>query len=135
MADQRPALQQFQCWRLESTSVNRGPRDKGSRAPCSCTRTHMDTARTRVSFSTYWRGTSDWVPFAVMYGCLRMARRSASRCQRRMPAIAAGRPRPPQLAYMDPSSVASTPFFGFEIRLLTYIRPLPAASSYRCRAI
>ena len=36
---------------------------------------------------------------------------------------------------MDPSSVASTPFFGFEIRLLTYIRPLPAASSYRCRAI
>src|SRR4029450_6664509 len=40
-----------------------------------------------------------------------------------------------ELAYMDPSSVASTPFFGFEVRLLTYIRPLPAASSYRCRAI
>ena len=37
--------------------------------------------------------------------------------------------------YMDPSSVASTPFFGFEVRLLPYIRPLPAASSYRCRAI
>ena len=33
-----------------------------------------------------------------------------------------------QLAYMDPSSVASTPFFGFEVRLLTYIRPLIAAS-------
>ena len=24
--------------------------------------------------------------------------------------------------YMDPSSVASTPSFGFEVRLLTYIR-------------
>jgi hypothetical protein len=29
---------------------------------------------------------------------------------------------------MDPSSVASTPFFGDEVRLLTYIRPLTAAS-------
>jgi hypothetical protein len=33
-----------------------------------------------------------------------------------------------QLAYMDPSSVASIPFFGNEVRLLTYIRPLTAAS-------
>ena len=33
-----------------------------------------------------------------------------------------------QLAYMDPSSVASIPFFGNEVRLLTYIRPLIAAS-------
>jgi len=30
--------------------------------------------------------------------------------------------------YMDPSPVASTPFFGDEVRLLTYIRPLTAAS-------
>jgi hypothetical protein len=30
--------------------------------------------------------------------------------------------------YMDPSSFASTPFFGGEVRLLTYIRPLTAAS-------
>jgi len=30
--------------------------------------------------------------------------------------------------YMDPSSVASIPFFGGEVRLLTYIRPLTAAS-------
>jgi hypothetical protein len=29
---------------------------------------------------------------------------------------------------MDPSSFASTPFFGGEVRLLTYIRPLTAAS-------
>lgn len=33
-----------------------------------------------------------------------------------------------QRLYMDPSSVASTPFFGGEVRLLTYIRPLTAAS-------
>jgi len=32
------------------------------------------------------------------------------------------------LTYMDPSSVASIPFFGSEVRLLTYIRPLIAAS-------
>jgi len=37
--------------------------------------------------------------------------------------------------YMDPSSVASTPFFGGEVRLLTYIRPLTAASVWRCRAM
>jgi hypothetical protein len=30
--------------------------------------------------------------------------------------------------YMDPSSFASTPIFGGEGRLLTYIRPLTAAS-------
>src|SRR5271165_5504666 len=30
--------------------------------------------------------------------------------------------------YMDPSSFASTPFFGGKVRLLTYIRPLTAAS-------
>ena len=30
--------------------------------------------------------------------------------------------------YMDPSSVASTPFFGLEVRLLTYIRSLTTAS-------
>jgi hypothetical protein len=30
--------------------------------------------------------------------------------------------------YMDPSSVASTPFFGVEVRLLTYIRSLTTAS-------
>jgi hypothetical protein len=29
---------------------------------------------------------------------------------------------------MDPSSFASTPFFGGEVRLLTYIRPLTTAS-------
>ena len=33
-----------------------------------------------------------------------------------------------ELAYMDPSSVASIPFFGNEVRLLTYIRPPTAAS-------
>ena len=32
------------------------------------------------------------------------------------------------LAYMDPSSFASIPFFGGGVRLLTYIRPLTAAS-------
>ena len=36
---------------------------------------------------------------------------------------------------MDSSSGASTPFFGDEVRLLTYIRPLDLASIYRCRAM
>jgi hypothetical protein len=30
--------------------------------------------------------------------------------------------------YMDPSSFASIPFFGGEVRLLTYIRPLTTPS-------
>jgi hypothetical protein len=33
---------------------------------------------------------------------------------------------------MDPSSFASTPFFGGEVRLHTYIRPLTATSINRC---
>jgi hypothetical protein len=37
--------------------------------------------------------------------------------------------------YMDPSSFASTLFFGGKVRLLTYIRPLIAASIYRRRAM
>jgi len=36
---------------------------------------------------------------------------------------------------MDSSSVASTPFFGDEVRLLTYIRPLSMASVYGYRAM
>ena len=35
---------------------------------------------------------------------------------------------------MDPSSFASTPVSGREVRLLTYIRPLIAAPIHRCRA-
>ena len=46
---------------------------------------------------------------------------------RRRRGIARCRP-PRQWPYMDPSSFASTPFFGGEVRLLTYIRPLTAAS-------
>ena len=38
-------------------------------------------------------------------------------------------------AYMDPSSFASTPFFGGKVRLLTYIRPLITASIDRRRAM
>ena len=40
-----------------------------------------------------------------------------------------------QLAYMDPSSVASIPFFGDKVRLLTYIRPPTATSIGRCSAM
>jgi hypothetical protein len=36
---------------------------------------------------------------------------------------------------MDPSSFASTPFFGGKVRLLTYIRPLSTASIDRHRAM
>jgi hypothetical protein len=37
-------------------------------------------------------------------------------------------PATDELAYMDPSSVASIPFFSNKVRLLTYIRPPTAAS-------
>ena len=36
---------------------------------------------------------------------------------------------------MDSSSFASIPFFGHEVRLLTYIRPVVAASVLRCSAM
>ena len=37
--------------------------------------------------------------------------------------------------YMDLSSFARIPFYGDEVGVLTYIRPLSAGSSYRCRVM